>query len=54
MAKRRFEEFELGDVLGVGTVGTVYRATEVATGDVVDVYLLLPTQSHKPKSSSRF
>ncbi len=54
MAKRRFEEFELGDVLGVGTVGTVYRATEVATGDVVAVKVLLPTLSQDPNISSRF
>tara|TARA_Y100001934_G_scaffold112420_2_gene137563 strand:- start:37955 stop:38941 length:987 start_codon:yes stop_codon:yes gene_type:complete len=54
MAKRQFEEFELGDVLGVGTVGTVYRATEVATGDVVAVKVLLPTLSQDPNISSRF
>ena len=29
---RKISEFDVGDVLGVGTVGTIYRATEKATG----------------------
>ena len=32
---RQIAEFELGDVLGVGTVGTIYRATEKVISETI-------------------
>ena len=32
--KRQFEEFELGDIIGTGTVGSIYRATDLSQGEV--------------------
>ncbi len=44
----------LGDVLGVGTVGTVYRATNAATGQTAALKILLPQVSQDKAISSRF
>ena len=42
MARRHIDEFEIGDVLGVGTVGTIYRCTDKRSGQAVALKRLLP------------
>ena len=38
--KRQFEEFELGDIIGTGTVGSIYRAKDLSQGEVRAVKVL--------------
>jgi serine/threonine protein kinase len=54
MRIRRIEEFELSDTLGVGTVGTIYRARDLANGCEVAVKILLPTVSNDELIKARF
>ena len=51
---RKISEFDVGDVLGVGTVGTIYRATEKATGQQVAIKKLHPGVSQDPLIRARF
>ena len=46
--------YELGEVLGRGTVGTVYRAVDVTTGVAAALKILLPQVSADPEISARF
>jgi len=46
--------FELQEPLGVGTVGTVYRARDTRSGQIVALKLLMPAVSHNPKILARF
>lgn len=54
MTVRKLDEFELGDTLGVGTVGTIYEAVEKRTGKEMAVKILLPTVSKDPLIKARF
>lgn len=47
-------DFELGEVLGVGTVGTIYAAKNRETGQVVAVKKLHPAVSQDPTIRARF
>ncbi len=54
MRIRRIEEFELGETLGVGTVGTIYRARDRENDREVAVKLLLPAVSDDELIKARF
>ncbi len=50
----RFGDYQLGELLGVGTVGSIYIATNVNTGERVALKILLPEVSQDKKISTRF
>ena len=52
--KRKFEDFELGEVIGIGTVGTIYRATENPTKQARAVKILQHGVSQDENIVSRF
>ncbi|RMG34496.1 MAG: serine/threonine protein kinase [Planctomycetota bacterium] len=52
--KRSFEEFEIIETLGVGTVGTVYRAYDRVLGQEVALKILLPAVSADRNIRARF
>ena len=52
--KRDFDEFKLGAVIGTGTVGTIYRATEIRTGEICAVKVLQKGVSQDQNIVSRF
>lgn len=52
--KLQLSDFELGDVLGTGTVGTIYRAKEIKSGREVALKMLLPSAADDPLISARF
>jgi serine/threonine-protein kinase len=52
--KRVLGPFELGDKLGVGGMGVVYRATYLKTGQQVAVKVLAPDLTADPKIAKRF
>jgi serine/threonine protein kinase len=54
MSKYRLDEFELADVLGVGTVGTIYRAVEKKSGNTYALKLLLPMMARHEIVVTRF
>jgi len=54
MAERQIGPFLLGDKLGGGGMGVVYRATYTKTGQQVAVKLLPPDQEQNPKLIKRF
>ncbi|MCA9184014.1 MAG: serine/threonine-protein kinase [Pirellulaceae bacterium] len=54
MSRRRFDEFVLDGQLGEGTVGTIYRAVEIATGTAYALKLLLPAVCKNDLVVSRF
>lgn len=54
MSKQSFEDYVLGEILGVGTVGTIYRARHRETGKVYALKLLLPVVGRNPLIISRF
>ncbi len=54
MAKRKISEFQIGQILGVGTVGTIYRATDIKTGQIVALKRLLPIVASDPLIAARF
>ena len=54
MASRRFDEFRLGRVLGVGTVGTIYEAFDSVNSTKVALKCLLATVSSDPIIQARF
>ncbi len=51
---RQLDEFELGETLGVGTVGTIYRAIDRRSGNTVALKLLHPAVSRDPLILARF
>ncbi len=54
MAGLKLDQYQLGPVLGMGTVGTIYQATDKASGDVVAIKRLHPTVSRDPLIGARF
>ena len=54
MPSSRLSDYELGDILGVGTVGTIYLATEKATGRTVALKKLHPRVSQNTLIRARF
>ncbi|MCH5372963.1 MAG: serine/threonine protein kinase, partial [Planctomycetes bacterium] len=54
MGRCRLENFELGDPLGVGTVGTIFRARDRRTGRDVALKILHPTVSGDRLIKARF
>ncbi len=54
MKKLLLEDFELGPVIGVGTVGTIYRATLKSTGETVALKILQPAVSKNAIVKARF
>jgi len=54
MSRLNLGDYELGAVLGVGTVGTIYAAVEKATGQAVAIKRLHPAISRDPLIGARF
>lgn len=54
MVKRKLEEFEKLDTVGVGTVGTIYRARDLKLGHEVALKVLLPMVSSNELIKARF
>ena len=54
MTHRKLEDYEVGDVLGVGTVGTIYRVTSRHDGKTYALKLLSPAVSTDPQIVRRF
>ena len=52
--KRNFGDFELGEVIGTGTVGTIYRATENPSRETRAVKILQHGVSQDENIVSRF
>ena len=53
-ARKTLDQFELGKILGTGTVGTVYQAHEREKDREVAVKILLPEVSQNQNIVSRF
>ena len=51
---RQISEFELGEVVGVGTVGTIYRAIEKTSREPFAIKKLHPGVSQDPLVRARF
>lgn len=54
MIQRKLSDLELGEVLGVGTVGTIYKAIDKRSGLPVAVKILLPAVMSDPIVVPRF
>lgn len=54
MPRHRLAEFEVGDVLGVGTVGTIYKATDRESGETRAIKKLHPGVSQDKLIRARF
>lgn len=54
MSRLNLDDYRIGAVLGVGTVGTIYSATEKATGKHVAIKRLHPSVSRDPLIGARF
>ena len=54
MAGLKLDNYQLGPPLGAGTVGTIYSATDKATGQLVAIKRLHPTVSRDPLIGARF
>lgn len=54
MPSNQLTDYELGDILGVGTVGTIYLATEKRTGRTVALKKLHPRVSQNQLIRARF
>ncbi|TWU05723.1 serine/threonine protein kinase [Stieleria varia] len=54
MSVLELSNYEFGDILGVGTVGTIYLATDLHTGEQVAVKKLHPRVSRDPLIRARF
>lgn len=54
MAGVKLDDYQLGPVLGMGTVGTIYTATDKKTGKLVALKRLHPTVSRDPLIGARF
>lgn len=54
MLSAQLENYEIGEVIGAGTVGTIYAATDHATGESVAIKKLHPGVSKDPLIRARF
>ncbi len=54
MPSSRLSDYSIGAVLGTGTVGTIYAATEIETGQVVAIKKLHPSVSQSQLIRARF
>ncbi|MCG8584581.1 MAG: serine/threonine protein kinase [Pirellulales bacterium] len=54
MSNFQLGEFDLSDVLGTGTVGSIYRAAEKKTGNIYALKLLLPMMAQEKLVVMRF
>lgn len=54
MSRLKLDDYQIGAVLGVGTVGTIYAATEKTTGNQVAIKRLHPSVSRDPLIGARF
>lgn len=54
MARISYDDFEIGDTIGVGTVGTIYRVTHKETEQVYALKLLSPSVGSDPLVVARF
>jgi len=54
MPQRQFDDFEIHETIGVGTVGTIYRATDLTNDRLVALKVLLPSVSEDEVISARF
>jgi len=54
MAGVKLADYQLGPVLGMGTVGTIFTATEKKSGKLVAIKRLHPTVSRDPLIGARF
>lgn len=54
MLQRQFDEFEKLETVGVGTVGTIYRAQDLSNDQLVALKVLLPSVSENEIVSARF
>ena len=54
MTHTAYEDFEIGETLGVGTVGTIFRVTQRQTGRTYALKLLSPAVSSDPQIVRRF
>ena len=54
MLSSQIEDYELGDVIGVGTVGTIYLAVSRSTGERVAIKKLHPGVCQDPLIRARF
>ncbi|MGV3484662.1 MAG: serine/threonine protein kinase [Planctomycetaceae bacterium] len=54
MAASKLDDYHLGPVLGVGTVGTIYQATDKSNGQSVAIKRLHPAVSRDPLIQARF
>jgi eukaryotic-like serine/threonine-protein kinase len=54
MSSLRFEDFQIGDTIGVGTVGTIYHVTRRETGKEYALKLLSPAVSTDANIVRRF
>lgn len=54
MSRLQLDDFELGAVLGVGTVGTIYASVDKRTGQQVAIKRLHPAVSRDPLIGARF
>ncbi len=52
--REKFEDFEVGETLGVGTVGTIYRVTHRPSRKTYALKLLSPAVSSDPQIVRRF
>ncbi len=54
MLSAQLDDYDLGEVIGAGTVGTIYRATHRETGDLVAIKKLHTGISQDPLIRARF
>lgn len=54
MSRVSIDDFQLAEVLGVGTAGTIYAATEASTGRRLAIKRLHPAVSRDPLIKARF
>ncbi len=52
--RRQLDDFELGEVIGTGTVGTIYEAKRKGTDERIAIKLLLPNLTEDDLIISRF
>ncbi|MDG2381948.1 MAG: serine/threonine-protein kinase [Pirellulaceae bacterium] len=54
MTRIAYDDFDIGETIGFGTVGTIYRVTDRATGDIYALKLLSPAVGSDPLVVARF